>query len=129
MAWHEPLHEAREWQELSRGQRVARFALCYLAWAGFVGVGIVCANLILQILWGFLPLWGPWTMRGVNSVAPILIVMLLLAYVLFMEYYLRRGVVTNRLRPRLVRSALWVLPIAALLYLTSVLVPRLLGVG
>ncbi|MEX1020218.1 MAG: hypothetical protein WDZ49_11190 [Litorilinea sp.] len=127
MASYEPLHDSREWQEMSLGQRLARYALCYVTWAGFVAVGLYCATLIRGIYLGFLPVWGPWIMNGVDTVAPILIIALLLSYVLFMEHYLRRGVVTQRLGARILRGVLWMVPVTGALYLASIGVPRLLG--
>ena len=127
MASYEPLHDAAEWQEMSLSQRLGRYALCYVTWAGFVAVGLYCATLIRGVYLGFLPVWGPWIMSGVDLVAPILIIALLLAYVLFMEHYLRRGVQTLRLGARILRGALWVVPITGALYLANLGVPMLLG--
>lgn len=127
MASYEPLHDSTEWGQLSVSQRLARYAVCYVAWAGFVGLGVLAMTWAYNTYQGFWPLLGQFFVRGTHNVVFIIIVVILLSYVLFMEHYLRRGTKTGRLKARIIRGALWMVPIAGALYVASVAVPALLG--
>lgn len=126
MASYEPLHDSDDWQELSMAGRVGRIALCYSAWLAFVAWGCLTAILIRQTYLSFLPIWGPFVMTGVDRFSVLMIVIGLLVYVLFIEHYFRRGVVTGKLARRIWRVALWHLPVTALLFLATLIIPRMI---
>lgn len=129
MASYEPLHDSSKWNELSKPEQVGRFALGYLLWTAFVALGILTASLFRQTYLVMLVLWGPTLPTAINRldvVFVIFVVVVVLSYVLFMEHYLRRGVVTIRLRQRAVRALIWHVPITVVLFLAVQLLPTLL---
>jgi hypothetical protein len=127
MASYEPLGESSKWQKASLGHKIALYVLCYVIWAALVALAVLSAILIREAYLAMLPVWGPWLMTGIDRFAVLFIVLALLCYVIFLEHYLRRGVVRGQLRARSVRAALWQIPVAAILYLVGVTIRFIVG--
>lgn len=85
--------------------QVPLYVACYVLWVAFSALGILTMFSLRDNLLSLLPIVGPWIMGGLDKFGILLLGLVWLAYVIFLEHYLRQGIELKRFWQRVVLIA------------------------
>lgn len=96
--------------------KIGSYILCYLLWFALSGVSVWTALVLRDAILGLLPLTGPWIMSALDKFGILFIGVVVMAWVFFLEGYLRTGVDRGILKQRIIRVGIVQVVILAIVY-------------
>ena len=85
--------------------QVPLYIACYLLWFGFTAVTIWTVFQWRSVLLGLLTVVGPWVIGAIDKFGFIVFMLAAVAWIIYLETYLREGVDKGTFRQRALRAA------------------------